>query len=196
MRSSRLDGETDDAFRRRAERAGQIARLLVEGCLSNQDVREMIADPALPYTEESLRRSPIVRVEYEQAFAVGRIGECLDATKHKHWGAGPWILPLQPDDPVSAERILYVYKPNSLYNRRFEQRRRLKELLGKSHRPLVGKAMWQRKKDFVGELTESEAEAVRQRVGVEPGDLWRAARGKLFLTLPPRIVQLELDFGE
>ncbi|HUY90836.1 MAG TPA: hypothetical protein VMV10_19025 [Pirellulales bacterium] len=196
MRTLRFDGETDDEFRNRAERAGQIARLLVEGCLRNRDVRELIADPILPYTEEPLRRWPIVRIEYEQAFAVGTIGECLDATKHKHWGDGPWILPLEPDDPVSAERILYVYKPESLYNRRFEQRRRLKELLGKKHRPLVGKAMRMRKKDYLAGLTTDDVRAVRERIKVEPGDLWRAARGKLFLVLPPRIVQLEFDFGD
>lgn len=196
MRSLRIDGESDDAFRARAERAGRIARLLVEACLQNRAVQEMIADPALPYSEESLRRHPIVRIEFEQAFAVGGIGECLDATKSKHWGDGPWVMPLQPDDPVSPDRILYVYKPESLYNRRFLQRRRLKELLGKEHRPLVGRAMAMRKKDFVAEVTPAQSRAVRQCLNVGVGDLWRVVRGKLFLTLPARIVQLELNFDE
>jgi hypothetical protein len=58
-------------------------------------------------------------------------------------------MPLLPDEPGSPDRILYVYKPNSLYNRRFLQRRRLKELLGRSHRPLIGRAMSMRKKGFL-----------------------------------------------
>jgi hypothetical protein len=196
VRSLRFDGESDDAFRRRAERVGRIARLLVEACLRNRAVQEMIADPSLPYTEESVRRYPIVRIEFEQAFAVGCMGECLDATKNKRWGDGPWLMPLEPDDPVSPDRILYVYKPNSLYNRRFLQRRRLKELLGREHRALVGKAMSMRKRDFLADATEGQQRAVRQRLCITVGDLWRAVRGKLFLTLPRRQVQLDLDFGE
>lgn len=194
MRSLRLPGESDDAFRVRAQQAGRIARVLVEACIENRAVQELIADPTLPYTVESVRRHPIVRVEFEQAFAVGGIGECLDATKNKHWGDGPWIMPLQPDDPVSPERILYVYKENSLYNRRFLQRQRLKEMLGREHRRLVGRAMSMRKKDFLCDATEVETRVIRERVNVSVGDLWRAARGKMFLVLPPRMVQLELDF--
>jgi hypothetical protein len=196
VRPLRFDGESDDAFRARADRAGQIARLLVEACLKNKAVQDMIADLTLPYTADYVRRFPIVRVEFEQAFAVGGIGECLDATKNKHWGAGPWVMPLQRDDPVSPDRILYVYKPNSLYNRRFEQRRRLKELLGKDHRVLIGRAMRATKREFVAEVTQEEARVVQQRLNASVGNLWRAVRGKLFLTLPPRIVQLDLDFRE
>lgn len=194
MRTLRFEGESDDAFRARAERVGRIAHVLVEACLENKAVQEMIADSLLPYTEETLRRHPIVRVEFEQAFAIGGIGECLDATKNKHWGDGPQVMPLQPDDPVSPERILYVYTKESLYNRRFFQRRRLKELLGKEHRSLVGSAMRATKKEFVAEVTQAEARAVQSRVGITVGTLWRAVRGKLFLALPPRMVQLELNF--
>lgn len=149
MRTLRFDGESDDAFRARAERAGRIARVLVDACLANHAVRALIADPNLPYSEESVRRHPIVRIEFEQAFAVGGIGECLDATKNKHWGDGPYVMPLQPDDPVSPDRISYVYKEGSLYNRRFLQRRRLKELLGREHRVIIGRAMRATKKEFV-----------------------------------------------
>jgi len=93
-------------------------------------MQDCIADPALPYTVESVRRSPTVRVEYEQAIAIGDLGSCLSATKSKHWGDGPYVLPLEANDPVDPFRILYVYRENSVYNRRFQQRQRLKELLG------------------------------------------------------------------
>ncbi len=194
MRSLRFLGESDEDFRRRAERVARIARLLVERCLQNRAVQEMIADPSLAYTEDFFRRSPVVRVEFEQAFAVGGIGECLDATKNKHWGEGPWIMPLGADDPVAPDRILYVYKANSLYNRRFVQRRRLKELLGRSHRKLVGNAMSVRKRDFVGELLDDEVRAIRRILHLEPGAFWQAVRGKRFIDLPQRHVQRELQF--
>lgn len=180
VRSLRFDGESDDAFRARAERAGRLARVLVDACLRNKAVQEMIADPTLPYTEGSLRRNPIVRVEFEQAFAVGGIGECLDATKNKHWGDGPWVMPLEPDDPVSSDRILYVYKPKSLYNRWFVQRRRLKELLGREHRALVGKAMSMLKGDFLAEATEAQQRAVWKRLHVRIGELGKRCEASCF----------------
>jgi hypothetical protein len=56
--------------------------------------------------------------------------------------------------------------------------------------------MAMRKKDFLAEVTPVQSRAVRQCLNVAVGDLWRAVRGKLFLTLPPRTVQLELEFDE
>ena len=51
-----------------------------------------------------------------------------------------------------------------------------------------------RKGDFLREVTAAEDRAVRQGLHVSVGELWRAVRGKMFLTLPPRLVQLELHF--
>lgn len=85
MGSLRLDGETDDAFRVRAERAGAYAKLLVDCCLANRCVQSYITDSTLPsWAEESCRRSPTVRIEYEQAIAIGGVGETLQATRSKH----------------------------------------------------------------------------------------------------------------
>jgi len=141
MPALRLAGETDQQFRQRAERAGRVARVLVDACLSNHCVQDYIADESCPwFTEAHCRASPTVRIEYEQAIAIGGIGETLAATKSKHWGDGPFVMPLARDDWFYAERITYLYRENSLYNRRFEQRRRLKELLGRRHRHLVEKA--------------------------------------------------------
>jgi hypothetical protein len=196
VRTLRIDGETDDAFRDRAKRAVHIAHVLVEACLANRRMREFIADPTMPYSEASVRSHPTVRIEYEQAIAIGGIGEALDATRHKHWGAGPWVLPLEPDDEFFPDRITYLYRENSLYNRRFEQRRRLKELLGRQHRPLVEHAhnRYITKAIFLRDLTDGQAQMIRRILNVEPGDFWRACKGKLFLSLPPRTVQLEFDF--
>ena len=114
VRTLRFPGESDDAFRARADRIGRIVRILVDRSLANRCMQEFIADPALPYTFENVRRSPTVRVEYEQAIAIGDLGSCLSATKSKHWGEGPYVLPLEPNDPVDPFRILYVYRENSV----------------------------------------------------------------------------------
>lgn len=126
MRSLRFAGESDDEFLARAEHAGQIAKLLIEACLANRCVQDYVADPALPeWTLENVSVSPTVRVEYEQAVALGDLGSCLSATSSKHWGAGPWVMPLEPDDVFFPDRLTYIYRASSLYNRRFEQRQRL-----------------------------------------------------------------------
>ncbi len=173
-----------------------VARVLVEACLKNADVQAMLSDGSLRCTVGDLRRWPIVRGKFEQARAIGEIGECLAATRSKNWGDGPCVLPLEPDDPVHPSRILFIYKEASLYNRRFQQRRRLKELLGRPHRRLVGRAMWETKGEFVERLADDERWCIRRVSHVEPGDFWRAARGRAFLTLPPRLVQLRLEFPE
>jgi len=137
-----------------------------------------------------------VRVEYEQAIAIGDLGSCLAATRNKHWGDGPWIMPLQPDDVFDPRRVTYVYRANSLYNRRSLQRQRLKELLGRRYRTLVEAAKSRTKSLFLDKVTNEEADIIRRILSVEPGRFWRACKGAEFLELPPRLVQLELGFGD
>jgi len=196
VRSLRFEGENDGAFRERAARTARIANALVDACLANRCMQEYIADPNLPYTAESVRISPTVRVEFEQAIAIGDLGSCLSATASKRWGAGPWVLPLEPDDAFFPDRVTYIYRAESLYNRRFEQRRRLKELLGRRHRPLVETAKRRTKTLFLECLTADQAEAIRRILGVGPDRFWQACKGRLFMNLPPRLVQLELHFGD
>lgn len=187
----RFPDEIDEAFRGRATKAAEIGRVLVAACFNNHRVRELIECGEL--SDRKLRACPIVRVEFEQAIAIGGIGETLDATKSKHWGAGPWIMPLQPDDNFYFGFITYLYRPNSLYNRRFEQRMRMKQLLG-PNRKLVGEAKQSTKGLFLQMLTWDQAKAIRRCLKIEPGKFWRAAQGKLFLDLPKRPVQLTFDF--
>ena len=42
------------------------------------------------------------------------------------------------------------------------------------------------------EVTEEQAKAIRDILGVDPGEFWRACKGKTFPDLPARVVQLEL----
>lgn len=192
--SLRLPGETDDEFRERAERLVPIAQALVRAALANLDVQEFIADPTLAYwTEESVRRQPTIRLDYEQAFAIGDLPTCYRYGQKKNWGAGPFVLPVERDDPVDPWRILYVYKPASIYNRRFMQRRRMKELLGRDFRKLVNAAFRNTKGRFLAELGEQEAWKIKRVFDVTPGVFWRAAKGVQFLDLPPKEHQLEFD---
>lgn len=190
----RLPGEDDDAFRERAKRAARVAAVLIEACLRNRLVRELIAEGE--WTEEQMRSHPIVRVEFEQAVAIGGLGETLDATKSKHWGEGPWIMPLRPEDVFFPDRITYLYRENSLYNRRFEQRQRLKELLGRRWRKLVGEAQWKTKALFLESMTAEQAAAIRRILHLEPSVFWRGCRGRALLDLPRRLVQGMLPFDD
>lgn len=159
-------------------------------------MQQYIVDESLPcITEESARRSPVVRVEYEQAIAIGDIGSALSATQSKHWGNGPQILPLERDDWFYARFVTYQYRENSLYNRRFEQRRRLKELIGRRWRPLVEQAKRFTKTIFLRDLTDEQARAIQRILNMEPGEFWRAAKGKL-IELSPRLIQREFDFDD
>jgi len=193
----RFPDETDTEFHQRAEQAGKYARVLVDACLSNRCVQEYADDPESPLLAiEDLQNHPIVRIEYEQAIAIGGIGETLRATKSKHWGDGPYILPLQQDDWFYPDRITYLYRENSIFRKRFEQLKQLKELLGRKHRPLVETAKRSTKKIFLKFLTDEQAKAIQKILDIEPGIFWRMAKGRAFHPLPPREVQLELPFEE
>ncbi len=195
MRTLRFPNETDTEFRQRAKQAGQYARLLLDACLSNECVQGYANDPEFPLlTMEDFQKHPIVRIEYEQAIAIGGLGETLRATKYKHWGEGPYILPLQQEDWFYPDRITYIYSENSLFRKRFEQRKRMKELLGKKHRPLVETAKRSTKKIFLKFLTDEQAKAIQRILDIEPGIFWRMAKGRAFHPLPPREVQLEFQF--
>lgn len=192
MRLLRIEGESDEEFLHRAEKAAAYAEILTRACLANRRVRELIADGE--YSEQQMRRSPVVRVEFDEAIAWGGIGETLYATRNKHWGHGPYILPIEPDDVFYTHRITYAYKPESRYNRRFEQRQRMKELLGKSYRSLVERAKYKRHTlgIFEDSLTADERRVIERIFGVTPQVFRQAARGTKFLDLPPRMIQLEL----
>jgi len=196
MPSLRLPDETDQAFRRRAEQAGRYAKLLVEAALANCCIREVIADPTFPYSEADQRTNPTVRIEFEEAIAIAGVGEGLDATRHKHWGDGPYIHPLRPDDPFDPYFVLYIYKEGSRYNRRFKQRQRLKQLLGRRFRPLVEKAKRQLHTQaiFLEYLTAEEERAIWRILKITPKTFWRACRGKVWLNLPTRQQQTFFDF--
>jgi hypothetical protein len=119
-------------------------------------------------------------------------GEAHAAAKHKRWGRFLGIFPLARDDPIHPYRIVYCYKPTSPYNRRVEQRRELKRILGRKHRPLVTNASRSTKTEFLRSLTSDQIIAIKRRLKMEPGQFWRVAKGKEFVPLPKRPKQLKL----
>ncbi len=68
----------------------------------------------------------------------------------------------------------------------------LKRILGRKYRPLVTQAARSTKKDFLAHLTEAGAYKIKRRLQLDPGQFWRAAKGRDFLDLPPAPVQLML----
>lgn len=114
----------------------------VAAALANRDIRSYLDTPRYAgiWTVEGITRHPTVRVVFEHAEVIGGAGESLSAAKHKNFGRLLGIEPLRPDDPVHPCRILFVYLASSPYNRRVEQRRALKRLLGRQYRTLVTKA--------------------------------------------------------
>ena len=186
-------GESDASFLTRAEQAAEIARLLIDACLQNECVRILIDEPEFPfYTVEYFQESPLVQIDYEEAYAIAAIDDGLAVTSRKRWGDGPWILPLARDEYVDPYFITYSYKPNSKRRQRFEQRQRLKELLGRKHRTLVKLAQRNTKTRFLERLDEEGAAAIASRLRVDPGTFWRAAKGTAFPSLPLKPKQLEL----
>ena len=108
----------------------------------------------------------------------------MQATKSKHWGTGPRILLLRPDDPVDPVRILYVFKEGSRYNLRFLQRQMLKKLLGRRYRPLVQMAKSFTQTVFLEQLTAQQSYVIRQLFHMQPVEFWRASKGKILIELP------------
>jgi hypothetical protein len=169
------------------DRVARIARSLIDAALANRVIQGYLRDLTPPrlWTVEGVRRNPTCRVEWEHVTVIGGIGEALAASLHKRWGEFLGVLPLRPDDPVHWCRILYVYKGTCPYNRRVEQRKALKRLLGRNWRKLVTLAARSCKRDFLSRhLTEAGAHAIRRRLRLDPARFWRAARGKEFLDLP------------
>ncbi len=176
-------------------RAARIASTLIDAALANKDIQGYLRDLTSPrlWTVDGIHRNPTCRIEWEFVTVIGGVGESLAAARHKNWGRFLGVQPLEPDAPVHWCRILYIYKDTSPYNRRVEQRKALKRILGREHRKLVTLAARSTKKDFLARhLTEAGAYAIRRRLRLDPGQFWRAARGNDFLDLPRPSRQLLL----
>lgn len=176
-------------------RAARIASTLIQAALANKDIQGYLRDLMSPrlWTIDGIRRNPTCRVEWEHVTVIGGVGESLAAARHKNWGQFLGVQPLKPEDPVHWCRILFIYTDTSPYNRRVEQRKALKRILGRKHRKLVTQAMSSTKQEFLTHwLTEAGAYVIRGRLNLDPGRFWRVAKGKELIDLPKLPVQLSL----
>jgi hypothetical protein len=165
---------------------------LAEAALANEAERGLLADFPRIYTEAGLRRSPIVRAEFEHATVIGHPGEALTIGLRKHWGAFRGFRPLRVDDPVDPFYVLFVLHDSNPYQRRVMQRKAMKRRLPKDLRRWVNQAYRRPRRDFLAKLPEDAAAAIRRALGLDPVGFWRAARGTLDLGLPSAPVQLLL----
>jgi hypothetical protein len=164
----------------------------VAACLINEHVSGHLADRRPGWSRTSLEASPIVRVEFQHAFVLGRLGESLCAARHKAWGDFLGVRPLEARDPVHPSRLAYAFEATAPYQRRFEQRRRLRRMLGKEYSHLVPRAMGAKKAEFLAGLSEHEAARVRARTDLGPGRFWRVVKGREFIAWPKSLRQLTL----
>jgi hypothetical protein len=165
---------------------------LADAALANDAVRDLIARFPGIYTEAGIRRSPIVRAEFEHATVIGHPGESLAIGLGKNWGGFRGFRPLRPDDPVDARHVLFVFRDSSPYNRRVVQRKSLKRRLPRPYRRWVNEAYRSSRRDFLARLPEDAAIAIRRALALDPIGFWRAARGTIALDLPAPAVQPNL----
>jgi hypothetical protein len=163
--------------------------------LANLDIRSHLDNPEFAgiWAVARVLRNPMIRVVFEHAKVIGGPWEFLDAARHKNFGQFLGIQPLRPEAPVHPSRILSVYTATSPYNRRVEQRRALKRILGRQYRTLVTKASRSTKKDFLRHyLTPEGARAIQRVLKIDPRRFWRVAKGLEFIELPQPPRQLRL----
>src|SRR5262245_4875870 len=202
------DGEP--LTREGAVRLARIARVLVDAALANECVRTYLND-LTPWhgiyglwTTERVKTDPPIRLEFEHAYALGGLGECLAACENKPtFGKLIGVLPVEPDDPVGETRIIYVFKDSSPYNRRVLQRKWMKKQLahvGRQYRPLVTQAMRETKGYFLKRYAVAGvADVLKLAFGpdMDPGRFWRVVKGKEWIEIPKAPVQGTLfDDGE
>jgi hypothetical protein len=123
---------------------------------------------------------------------LGQLGESLCASRQKAWGELVGVRPVEPRDPIDPIRVLYAFKDTAPYQKRFEQRRRLCQMLGKCYAALVMQAFRSGKREFLERLTEDEAARIRGRTGLEPGRFWRVSKGREVIKWPEPSRQLTL----
>jgi hypothetical protein len=173
-------------------RAAAARPELAEAALANEAIRGLLAAYPDVYSQAGLRRSPIVRSEFEHATVIGHAGEGLAIGLRKSWGAFLGFRPLATFDPVAAFYVLYLFKDDSPYHRRVLQRRAMKRRLRKDLRRWVNEAYRNTRRDFLATLPEDAAAAIRKALSLDPIGFWRAARGRIDLGLPEPPVQLTL----
>ena len=135
----------------------------VDAALANRDIRENMQRYPWVYTEQSERRSPTMRWEFEAVVAFGGL-EIMNWGKNKTgWGPLRWVAPLLPDDPIDTLYLSCIHNPDkSLWYRRYNQRHWLRHKLGRKHCALVGWAMRWPKGKFIETVSREDSPDFRE----------------------------------
>jgi hypothetical protein len=173
-------------------RAAAARPELAETALANEAIRCLLATYPGIYSEDGIRRCPQVGAEFAHATVIGHAGEGLAIGLRKNWGAFLGFRPLRADDPVDPLHVLFIYKDGCPYNRRILQRQAMKHQLPKALRRWVNTAYRSTRRDFIAGLPEDAAMVTRRALQLNPAGFWRAAKGRLNLSLPAPPVQLTL----
>ena len=126
----------------------------VEACLANECIKSYLADGRTGWCLESLQIYPVVQVEFEHAFVLGQVGESLSIARQNVWGDFLGVRPLHPHYPIDPLRVMFAFKDSAAYQKRFEQRGRLRRMLRKHYAPFVLRALRSGKGEFLSGLTE------------------------------------------
>lgn len=173
------------------ERAIAFARKCIAAAFANIDVQRAIERKVTTATE-IYQHTPIA-LEFEHAVSIADIGTCVSCSGTKaSFGQCIGISPLDAEMPCDHERVLYLYRCSSPYNRRIEQRLYLKGKL-KSNRKLVALAMRKSKTEFVRDQGFA-SQIIQHTFELPLGRFWRVVRGKEFIEFPKQPAQLLLPF--
>jgi hypothetical protein len=153
------------------------AAQFVAAARANRSIQGFQEDPRFKelWTDETIRRNPPVRVEFEHATAFGTISEAGDIAKNKTWGKLINIGPLKPDDRLYPRNITYCLKETAKQRMRWEFRDVFKGILG-NKRSLVNDGVRKTKREFLRYLDLADARVIESRLGLTPSQFWKAVR--------------------
>lgn len=215
-RSASLSGDGSNyepITKEHLERLAQIGRVLIDAALKNKWVQRYMSDPneSFAWTIDGIRSHPPVRAEWEEAYVIAGLGESLALGMRKNWGQFIGIVPIEPDDFLYPRNVTYGFKENSRYNRRFEQRIKMKIRLPREFRFLVSLAKKLTKREFLALLDgdkltpkgsspgkSGSTAAIWRCLAITAGEFWRAAKGTIDLQIPDPPIQGSLfdEFDE
>lgn len=177
-----------------------------DAAMANDEVQENIRLHPEVWTEQSIRRTPPLRWEFEYVLAWGGLEVMRWASGKSGWGSVKWVAPILPEDPIHPMYLECIHKPNSKFRQGMEQRFWMKKMLGKRHAPLVQKCRRNSKTQFLQWIADAPADyervlkqraegksgvvlyppdseqVIMRRLFMTPGEFWKYARG---LPIPP-----------
>lgn len=151
-------------------------RAIVSGAVENASIKRFQMDPRYSAMYANIENWPPMRVEFETAIVFGHIGESVALAKSKSWGkVCLGVHPLEPDDELDPQRIVYILKSTNKMRQRWEWRNNLKRILGRD-RALVNDAMRFGKNAFITQLKPGDEKLLFSKLELSSSDFWGACR--------------------